>query len=308
LKNQIPKNDKLMKFDSSMVSVLLAAFAPILVLFLAIFWDRRQRRHTEKPPQSERLLRPPGYSLSIRLDKTLDSFLDNLGAASVLSVCSAAGFFGLAVLLGSQAAAIWIAGGILFAAPFLIGCIFCALRAFRRIQEAQDIRLGLRGEQAVAEALNEASGFRAFHDLPAADNWNIDHVAIGTRGVFLIETKARRRRGSHNGQAAHEVIYDGEALKFPTCRDAKPIQQAKRNAKWLSNYLTKKTGEPVQVVPLVVLPGWFVKLSEKGNFLVWVMNATFLPGHLQRQSEKIEAAQVRRIISEIDEKCRDMEF
>jgi heme/copper-type cytochrome/quinol oxidase subunit 2 len=48
-----------MKLDSSMISVLLAAFAPVLVLFLAIIWDRRQRKHTEKPPQSEKLLRPP---------------------------------------------------------------------------------------------------------------------------------------------------------------------------------------------------------------------------------------------------------
>jgi hypothetical protein len=194
--------------------------------------------------------------------------------------------------------------------PFVTGSVLAALRAFHLFKEAQNIRLGLRGEQAVAEALNEAadSGFRAFHDLPAADNWNIDHVAVGTRGVFLIESKARRRRGSRNGQAAHEVIYNGEALQFPTCRDAKPIEQAKRNAKWLSNYLTKKTGESVQVAPLVVLPGWFVKISEKGNFPVWVMNATFLPGYLQRQGEKIEPAQVRRIISAIDEKCRDVEF
>jgi hypothetical protein len=72
--------------------------------------------------------------------------------------------------------------------------------------------------------------------------------------------------------------------------------------------LTKKTGEPVQFAPLVVLPGWFEKISEKGNFAVWVMNATFLPGHLQRQTEKIETAQVRRFISAIDDKCRDVEF
>jgi hypothetical protein len=33
--------------------------------------------------------------------------------------------------------------------------------------------------------------------------------------------------------------------------------------------LSKKTGEPVEVPPLVVLPGWFVKISEKGNLSVW---------------------------------------
>jgi membrane protein implicated in regulation of membrane protease activity len=297
-----------MKFDSSMISVLLAAFAPVSVLFLAIFWDRRQRKHTEKPPQSEKLLRPPGYSLAIRLENTFESFLDNAFAACALSAFSAIGIFTLAGLLGLNAPVSWLTGSIIFVAPFLVGCIIFALRAFKRFKEAQDTRLGLRGEQAVAEALNEASGFRAFHDMPGGNDWNIDHVAVGTRGVFLIETKARRRRGSRNGQAAHEVVYNGEALQFPTYRDAKPIEQAKRNAKWLSNYLTKKTGEPVQVAPLIVLPGWFVKISEKGNFPVWAMNATFLPGHLQRQSEKIEAAQVRRIISAIDDKCRDVEF
>jgi len=58
----------------------------------------------------------------------------------------------------------------------------------------------------------------------------------------------------------------------------------------------------------VVLPGWFVTMSAKGSFPVRVMNTTFLHGYLQRENEKIEAAQVRRIIAVLDEKCRDMEF
>ena len=297
-----------MKFDSSMVSVLLAAFAPALFLFLAITWDRRQRKHTEKPPQSEKLLRPPGYSLSIRLDETFDLVIDRILFASVLSACSAACAIGLAILLGARAPVSYVIMGLLAVTLFVVGCVWAILRAFHWFKEAQNIRLGLRGEQAVAEALNEADGFRVFHDMPGGGDWNIDHVAVGTRGVFLIETKARRRRGSRNGQQAHEVIYDGEALQFPAYRDAKPIEQAKRNAQWLANFLTKKTGQPVSVSPLVVLPGWFVKISEKGNFPVWAMNGTFLPGHLQRQAERVDPAQVRRIISAIDDKCRDVEF
>ena len=133
-------------------------------------------------------------------------------------------------------------------------------------------------------------------------------MAVGTRGVFLIETKARRRRVSRNGQAQHEVIFDGDALQFPTGKDAKAIAQAKRNAAWLSNYLTKKTGEPVRVEPLVVLPGWFVRIVEKGNFPVKAMNANYLVRFLAGQSEIIQPAQVRRIIAALDEKCRDVEF
>ena len=188
--------------------------------------------------------------------------------------------------------------------------ILAALRAFARIRQAQNIRLGMRGEQVVAEALTEVAdcGFRAFHDLPGGKDWNIDHVAVGTRGVFLIETKARRRRASRTGQAAHEVIYDGESLQFPFFKDAEPIEQAKRNAKWLANYLGKKTGETVWVEPLVVLPGWFVRATQKGNFPVKVMNATYLARFLRGHGEHIEVAQVRRIIAALDEKCRDVEF
>ena len=121
-----------------------------------------------------------------------------------------------------------------------------------------------------------------------------------------------RRRGNKTigkgTQAAHEVHYDGQTLQFPFFTTEKPVEQAKRNAKWLSNYLHKKTGEPVEVFPLVVLPGWYVKITGKGNFRVNVMAANYLPGFLQRQGEKTAPAQVRRIITALDEKCRDVEF
>jgi hypothetical protein len=72
--------------------------------------------------------------------------------------------------------------------------------------------------------------------------------------------------------------------------------------------LEKKTGESVRVEPVVVLPGWFVTISQKGNFPVKVMNASYLQKFLRRQSEIIESGQVRRIIAVLDEKCRDVEF
>jgi hypothetical protein len=58
----------------------------------------------------------------------------------------------------------------------------------------------------------------------------------------------------------------------------------------------------------VVLPGWYVTFSGKGNFPVKAINANYLVGYLRGQSEKIVPAQVRRIITALDEKCRDVEF
>jgi hypothetical protein len=299
-----------MKLDFNIVSVLLAAFAPLIALVAAIVWDRERRKKSEKPPQTEKLLRPPGYSLTLRLDKTFDAVMDVIFAACALSAFAGACVLALDLLLAGHVPFLWVAVCVLVLCLFVISSALAAIKAFRGVKEAQNIRLGLRGEQAVAESLGEAadSGFRAFHDLPGGENWNIDHVAVGTRGVFLIETKARRRRASRNGQPAHEVVFDGEALQFPTFKETKPLDQAKRNAAWLSNYLTKKTGEPVRVEPLVVLPGWFVRIVEKGNFPVKAMNANYLVRFLSGQPEIIEKAQVRRIITSLDEKCRDVEF
>jgi hypothetical protein len=300
-----------MKFDFATISVLLAGLVPLLALVVALAIDRWKRKRTEKPPQVEKLLRPAGYSLAIRLDETMDAVLLNIVIACGLGGFAGASTITLIKILAAHVPALWafVSGSLVVV--FVAAALIMTKRAFFRLRKFQDIQLGLRGEQAVAEALHEVAdcGFRAFHDFPGGRNWNIDHVAVGARGVFLIETKARRRRGrGQNGQAAHKVIYDGENLVFPSGWDAKAIEQAKMNAKWLSNYLEKKTGEPVRVEPVVVLPGWYVRFSEKGNFPVKVMNTSYLTKFLRGQTESIEAAQVRRIITALDEKCRDVEF
>jgi hypothetical protein len=165
-----------MKFDSSMVSVLVAAFIPLLVLILAIYWDRRQRKRTEKPPQTVKLLRPPGYSLSIRFEKAFDLLVDCLLAATVLSAFSGICVVFLARSLGVKAPLLFLVVGFVVAALFIAGCLWFTFRVFYGFKQEQNIKLGLRGEQPVAEALNEAAtfGFRSFHDLPAEETWNIE--------------------------------------------------------------------------------------------------------------------------------------
>jgi hypothetical protein len=56
---------------------------------------------------------------------------------------------------------------------------------------------------------------------------------------------------------------------------------------WLDQLnLRNKTGEPVEVFPLVVLPGWFVKKPVKRNFRVFTMNGNYLPGFLRRKGKE----------------------
>lgn len=297
-----------MKFDLVTVSMWLAGFLPLVILGAWLEFDWRRRKQTERPPQSEKLLRPPGWSLSLRLDKLQDAFLSRVllpcGLCAMAGVSAA--LLGRLLAIGAPAA--WLGGtALVFLALATAGAI-SLFQAFRLFREFHNVRLGLRGEQAVAETLHEAAdaGFRIFHDVPGGDNWNIDHVAVGAPGVFLIETKARRRRASRNGKPEHVVGYDGRALHFPYGDDLKAIPQAERNARWLEEYLTKRIGERVNAQAVVVIPGWYVETG--GNFPVKVMNADYLKKYLRSASGKIEPAQVRRLVAALDDKCRDVEF
>jgi hypothetical protein len=54
-------------------------------------------------------------------------------------------------------------------------------------------------------------------------------------------------------------------LRFPDFMTREPIEQAIRQAQWLRRTLRDALGREVPVVPIVALPGWYVKRSEAGK-------------------------------------------
>jgi hypothetical protein len=173
---------------------------------------------------------------------------------------------------------------------------------------ARNLRLGCRGEHAVAEALAALAerGYRIFHDFPEKTLGNIDHIAVGPGGVFAVETKSRSRRTAPPGKEDHKVQYDGKALRFPWCNDEKAVPQAERNARWLAEFLTKATGMPVEAFAVVVVPGWFVE--SLGNYPVRAMNAKYLAKFLATQPPRLPADAIQRIAFQVEQRCRDVEF
>ncbi len=304
----------LLDFNPTTAAALIGFLTPFIVVGVGVAKDRRVQKKIEKSPQREKLLRPPGYSLSQRLIDLGDRLYVVLSVAGFVSAFAAI-FITTTVRVWAGGAGVgWIAAMALLSIALLGLSINRILSTFTLIEDMRRCRLGLRGEQAVAESLNElaASGYRAFHDLPGHEissgdtRWNIDHVLVGPRGVFVIETKARMRRPGKGTGAAHELSVDGEKLIYASGRDLKAIPQAKNKAHTLARFLTKETGEPVSVDWLVVVPGYFVK-ADKANY-AHVMNATSVAKFLQTLPVRIEPAQVRRIANAVDKKCRDVEF
>jgi hypothetical protein len=119
-----------MKFDSSAIFVLVAAFAPLVGLIVAIIFDRKRRKKSEKPPQMEKLLRPAGYSLSLRLDKTFDAMVDNIIAACSLSAFAGACFAAFHSLIIVKAPSSWLSICLFILAAFTILSTWAAIKAF----------------------------------------------------------------------------------------------------------------------------------------------------------------------------------
>ncbi|MGA2871341.1 MAG: hypothetical protein ABSF34_19530, partial [Verrucomicrobiota bacterium] len=104
---RMPVNTQIMKFDSTMFYILPATFAPMIAFFIAVFWDRAQRKKSGKPPQTEKLLRPPGHSLALQLDKTIDSVIDSLLASCAFSALAGSCVLSLSYLLAAGAPPRW---------------------------------------------------------------------------------------------------------------------------------------------------------------------------------------------------------
>lgn len=290
--------------------LIVGGLGPVLLFFFLEIRGKQRRELVESPPQEEKLLRPPGHSLALKLDTIWEDFVGKLLLSVGCGMLTA--LFGPLVLLFLNAPEyrVWALIPLAPALALLFLTFHYLNEARTLIGKARHYRLGLRGEQAVAEALTEvaSSGYRAFHDLPGGETWNIDHVVVGPQGVFVIETKARSRRTATGKQPAHKVGYDAETLYFPAGEDRLAIPQARRNARWLGEYLTKRTGERVDAAPLVVLPGWYVERGAADTKGLAAMNATYLKKFLANQPSQLPPAQVRRIITALEEKCRDVEF
>lgn len=107
-----------------------------------------------------------------------------------------------------------------------------------------------------------------FHDL-VGDGLNIDHVVVSPHGIFVLETKAYSKPG--RGNAVLEC--DGERLLRNGVEFTRyPVRQVRALARWLADQLFESTGRRFPIRPVVLVPGWFVKLTASCPLEVWVLN------------------------------------
>lgn len=162
---------------------------------------------------------------------------------------------GIVLIVAAFQYTVWL----LFVAwlPFLISGLF--LRRYHTWEA------GIRGEREVVKALQELDDSHYLLNgivLPRGKG-DIDHVLLGPKGVFVIETKNYSGKVICDGDNWHRRRQAGQR-KTPV---ESISEQAKRNALDLDHFLKKKSRRNVDVTPICVFVNPSVELELKNPTL-----------------------------------------
>jgi hypothetical protein len=276
-----------------------------------LLWQKRCRKRRNPFPEDVRLLRTPGETQLIWTRK----FDENLFAYLLFAGMAPVGIVLPLLFLVQRLPGWWVVVGLVAVLVVFIGTFIAAARWLKtRLLESGDRYLGYFGERYVAELLDplREQGWRIFHDVPCeahGKKFNIDHVAVGPGGVFVIETKTRRKGATRPGRKDNVVFFDGRVLDWPWGEDDHGLEQAERNSIWLADTLKAETGERVHVAPILTLPGWWLEIRPSKNpRLCRVANPKWLPKWLGEAPVILNAKQVAAIAAKLEERCRDVKY
>ena len=262
----------------------------------------RIRLRTLRPSFKQDLLRIPGGSLLVRLDNLNEQINLYLVYVITLPLIIYSALISYSYFQAEQPSltVIWISS--------IISVALIAYMAFNLVKLLscrKDIRLTYEGELAVGQELNQLMlhGYRVYHDFPA-DTFNIDHIIVGSKGVFAVETRTHSKGAIRDRSQEATVTYDGRMLTFADATDFETIEQAEQQADWLSQWLGAATGEPIAVRAIVTLPGWVVKRTSADG--IPVVN----PGQFASLFEHIKPrplseTMLNRIKDQLEQKCRN---
>jgi hypothetical protein len=184
---------------------------------------------------------------------------------------------------------------------------FSIYQIVRIIKKARAMVLGRDGERAVGQYLERfrEQGFQVFHDV-VGERFNIDHVLIGDKGIFAIETKTFSKPAQ--GKSTIRFV-DGQLQANGRTIDRNPIEQACASASWLTETLQESTGRSVKVHPVVLFPGWWVDpLPPEQNKRVWVLEPKALPAFLKNASYQLSSEDVKLLAYHLSRYVRSVEL
>ena len=240
----------------------LMLMLPFFLLFAWLFLSIRLiQRRGRRSPINENILRTPGHSLRrVQTSNAIDLMGYLFGVIMVP-------FFGYAAYKSANP------NIYLIAIPTILMTGWVFYKAIKTFGLAIRLHQGLDAEITSGQELNllMRDGAWVYHDIPYQYG-NIDHVIVGTGGIFAVETKGISKPTDNKSSPSENstVKVERDELILPHARTGKPIQQAKTHAKWLRGEIQRRFDLTVPVRAVVALPGWMIKRGFDGD--CWVIN------------------------------------
>ncbi len=170
------------------------------------------------------------------------------------------------------------------------GVIFCGYKLYKHFKKVKHMKLGRDGERVVGQYLEllRENGYRIYHDIIGKD-FNIDHVVISQKGIFVIETKTYSKPVKGKSSIRFDgkrILVNGKELKTDI------ISQVKAASSHVREILRSSTGKNFEAFPVVLFPGWYVEGEGNKKGEVWVLEPKAFKKFIDRQMVKLSAEDV----------------
>ena len=240
----------------------------------------------KKSPLKDKLLRTPGQSLDEEINKIIDD--------EVMTYVVASAMFVFITLFEWYRWYMEIPPSpLLFTFMTFLVILISIYKFISLRKKIKALKQGRDGEKAVAELLNfyREAKMKVFHDI-IGENFNVDHVVVSTRGVFLIETKTY----SKPEKGKTEIVFNGKTIsKNGYIMNDDILIQVKASSKWLRELIEELTTKIVDVQPAVVFPGWYVQMTNEYKSDIWMLNPKNLDKFIMGRKEILTEEEVKLI-------------
>lgn len=297
-------------------TVLVGTLVGIVTLFLGaaavatLIHHRNKRRRSSEPPEALLLLRRPGESLLKQEEVLFERMMRRLfgGALGGVMVFAVPG---LVVWLEPNANPLPLLSSVVLLCVAVL--VWVVQRTVVDLDKLGKVRLGRRGEQQVGEQMAGLirAGYWVFHDVPVeieGKPQNIDHVAVGSVGVVVVETKMRGMPKKETGKKA-AVRFDGERLNWPFHGDDRaPVRQVACYAAWLEAFVKEACGKDVEAAQIIAIPGWEVIPGKfyKPRVVSGLGVSDAVLAMTDGWPQVLNQREIQKVVKRLDALCRDV--
>lgn len=174
----------------------------------------------------------------------------------------------------------------------IVAVLYSAYKVNKMRPKIHALKLGRDGEKFVGQTLEElrTAGAIVLHDI-TSNGFNVDHVVISFKGIFVIETKTRSKPKGRDTK----IVYDGEKLLIDGWTlPPDPLKQVQANTDWIRDLLMESTGKSFPVKPVLLFPGWYVDpVGTHAHDRVWVLTTKALPAFIDHEKTILSLEDVK---------------